>query len=111
MNSYFCLGQSCLDNNTIILGLAIIFSNFGGKYLIDELADDYQYYFKKYSIIRRLTIFSIFYIATRNFISSILLLVLYMTTIYFINTKYYNTSVNLFQENEYESKSIIYAKY
>ena len=87
-----------LDNfnsNKYLLGISLLMLNIGSKYLIVDLSNSTQQLLKL-KIIRRFTIFSIFFIGTRNVSTSIIL------TGFFIIF-----SEGLFNENFKESKGKI----
>jgi len=77
-----------LSNNKLFGGCIMLLTNIGGKYLIMDLPDNMEKLFSKYFILRVLVLFSIFFMATRDIKSSILLSLLFFIVIkYFINEK------------------------
>ena len=77
-----------LSNNKLFSGCIMLLTNIGGKYLIMDLPDNMEKLFSKYFILRVLVLFSIFFMATRDIKSSILLSLLFFIVIkYFINEK------------------------
>jgi hypothetical protein len=77
-----------LSNNKLFSGCIMLLTNIGGKYLIMDLPDNMEKLFSKYFILRVLVLFSIFFMATRDIKSSILLsLVFFIVIKYFINEK------------------------
>jgi hypothetical protein len=61
-----------LDNNKYLLGIALLLINVGSRYLIFDLSKTGRQLLKL-KIIRRLTIFSIFYLGTQDTLTSFLL--------------------------------------
>jgi len=77
-----------LSNNKLFSGCIMLLTNIGGKYLIMDLPDNMEKLFSKYFFLRILVLFSIFFMATRDIKSSILLSLLFFIVIkYFINEK------------------------
>jgi hypothetical protein len=77
-----------LSNSKLFGGCIMLLTNIGGKYLVMELPDNMEKLFAKYSILRILVLFSIFFMATRDIKSSILLSLLFFIVVkYFINEK------------------------
>jgi hypothetical protein len=77
-----------LSNNKLFGGCIMLLTNIGGKYLIMDLPDNLEKLFSKYFILRALVLFSIFFMATRDIKSSILLSLLFFIVIkFFINEK------------------------
>lgn len=63
---------SKLDNNKLLAGISIIMLNIGSRYLVLDLSENTKQLLQ-FSIIRRVTLFCIFYLGTRNFKMSVLL--------------------------------------
>lgn len=61
-----------LDNNKLLAGISIVMLNIGSRYLVLDLSENTKQLLQL-SIIRRITLFCIFYLGTRNFKMSILL--------------------------------------
>ena len=77
-----------LSNNKLFGGCIMLLTNIGGKYLIMDLPDNMEKLFSKYFFLRILVLFSIFFMATRDIKSSILLSLLFFIVVkYFINEK------------------------
>lgn len=77
-----------LSNNKLFGGCIMLLTNIGGKYLIMDLPDNMEKLFSKYFFLRVLVLFSIFFMATRDIKSSILLSLLFFIVVkYFINEK------------------------
>ena len=77
-----------LSNSKLFSGCIMLLTNIGGKYLIMDLPDNMEKLFSKYFILRVLVLFSIFFMATRDIKSSILLSLLFFIVIkFFINEK------------------------
>ena len=61
-----------LDNNKLLAGISIVMLNIGSRYLVLDLSENTKELLQL-SIIRRITLFCIFYLGTRSFKMSILL--------------------------------------
>jgi hypothetical protein len=61
-----------LNGNKFMAGISLLMLNLGSKYLIMDLAEGTNQLLKL-KIIRRITLFCLFFVATRNIIISILL--------------------------------------
>jgi hypothetical protein len=61
-----------LDNNKLLAGISIVMLNIGSRYLVLDLSENTKQILQL-SIIRRITLFCIFYLGTRSFKMSILL--------------------------------------
>lgn len=68
----FNFNLDSLDNNKLLAGISIVMLNIGSRYLILDISDSTKQLLQL-SIIRRVTLFCIFYLGTRNFKMSILL--------------------------------------
>ena len=77
-----------LSNSKLFSGSIMLLTNIGGKYLSIDLPENMEKLFSKYFILRLLVLFSIFFMATRDIKSSILLSLLFFIVIkFFINEK------------------------
>ena len=76
-----------INNNKYFIGLMMILMNIGSKYAISEISI-LQHNFLKLKIVRRLLIFTIFFVATRDIVVSLI-----MTAIFVI------LALELFNEN------------
>jgi hypothetical protein len=77
-----------LSNNKLFGGAVMLLTNIGGKYLAQELPTNLEKMFSNYFILRYLVLFSIFFMATRDIKTSILLSLLFFIFIkFFINEK------------------------
>jgi hypothetical protein len=77
-----------LSNNKLFSGCIMLLTNIGGKYLAIDLPENMEKIFSKYFILRLLVLFSIFFMATRDIKTSILLSLLFFIVIkFFINEK------------------------
>jgi hypothetical protein len=63
---------NALNDNKLLLGIAMILFNMGSKYLVMDLSKN-QEQFLKSTIVRRMTLFSIFFIATHDLITALIL--------------------------------------
>lgn len=102
-----------INNNKLLLGITMILFNMGSKYLILDLSKN-QEQFLKSTIVRRLTLFSIFFIATHDLITSLILTASFVVLAHgifnqdsrlYILPSYYDSE---YTKDEYEmSKKII----
>lgn len=105
---------SAFNQNKYIAGLAMIFFNLGSRYLVVDMSKNTENILKT-KILRRVTLFSIFFIGTRDLFASLLLsaIFLIMTMNLFNEDSSYCILPNEFKDNvftpeEYEfSKKII----
>ena len=100
---------SNIGTNKFFLGVTMLMLNLGSKYLTIDISKAQENFFK-HSIVRKLTLFSVFFIATRDLIvSSILSLtfIVFTRSIFNENSKYSVLSKphSQYHENDYE-KSI-----
>ena len=97
---------SNIGTNKFFLGVTMLMLNLGSKYLTIDISKAQENFFK-HSIVRKLTLFSVFFIATRDLIvSSILSLVFIVFTqsIFNENSKYSVLSkpYSQYHDNDYE---------
>ena len=98
---------SNIGANKFFLGISMLMLNLGSKYLTIDFSKSQEKFFK-HSIVRKLTLFSVFFIATRDFtVSTILSLIFIFFTqgIFNENSKYSiisNTSHDNLYNNDYE---------
>lgn len=88
--NYLMKNISNIGTNKFFLGVTMLMLNLGSKYLFIDISKAQENFFK-HSIVRKLTLFSVFFIATRDLIvSSILSLVFIVFTqsIFNENSKY-----------------------
>lgn len=114
LDKYFSMFDS-LNSSKILIGIAMIVFNIGSKFLIIDISKSQQQFFKNI-IIRRLTLFCIFFVATRDIGISLILTATFIIIAFNIfneDSKYSVLSKNSFYDNiytkeEYEmSKKII----
>ena len=92
---YTNVGIQSFNTNPYLAGIAMIMFNIGSRYLVVDMNKNTENLLKS-KIMRRLTLFSIFFIATRDLITSLIL-----TAVFLVMT------MNLFNE---ESKFCILPK-
>ena len=106
-----------LSNNKLFGGAVMLLTNIGGKYLAQELPTNLEKMFSNYFILRYLVLFSIFFMATRDIKTSILLSLLFFIFIkFFINEKstfclVSNDDKNQISREEYEKAKIVVEKF
>lgn len=114
LDKYFSMFDS-LNSSKILIGIAMIVFNIGSKFLIIDMSKSQQQFFKNI-IIRRLTLFCIFFVATRDIGISLILTATFIIIAFNVfneDSKYSVLSKNTFYDNiytkeEYEmSKKII----
>jgi len=66
-----------IESNKYLLGVCMIIVNIGSRYIIEELSEKQKKYINN-KLFRRIIIFSIFYIATKDIITSITLTVIFV---------------------------------
>lgn len=77
-----------LSNNKLFGGCIMLLTNIGGKYLAIDMPSNMEKLFSNYFILRYLVLFSIFFMATRDIKTSILLSLLFFILVkFFINEK------------------------
>ncbi len=104
-----------MNSSKLLIGIAMIVFNIGSKFLIIDMSKSQQQFFKNI-IIRRVTLFCIFFVATRDVGISLILTATFIIIAFNIfneDSKYSILSKNTFYDNvytkeEYEmSKKII----
>ena len=103
-----------LNTSKILIGVAMILFNIGSKYIIIDISKSQEQFFKN-TIIRRITLFCIFFVATRDIKTSLLLTAIFVILVQglfheeskfaIIKPSFYD---NIYTKEEYEmSKKII----
>lgn len=88
-----------IDDNTnkYILGIAIIIINFGSRFILDELSPKQKKFINRPAI-RRLTIFCIFYMTTRDCVASIILTIIFIL----LTMTIYNEEIQSEKKHEHD---------
>ena len=73
-----------LSTSKLFNGCVMLLTNIGGKYLVMDMPNNMEKLFSKYIILRCLVLFSIFFMATRDVKTSVLLSLLFFIVIKFI---------------------------
>ena len=76
----FSPDMKCINENKYLIGFAVILLNIGARFIIDELDDDLRQMIND-TTVRRFFIFCSFFIATRDFVISITLTVVFIIII------------------------------
>jgi hypothetical protein len=77
-----------ISNSKLFGGCVMLLTNIGGKYLALEMPNNIDKLFANYFLLRYLVLFSIFFMATRDIKTSILLSLLFFIIIkYILNEK------------------------
>lgn len=105
-----------LSNNKIFGGVLMLLMNVGGKYLALELPTNMEKLFSNYFLLRYLVLFSIFFMATRDIKTAILLSLLFFIIIkFFINEKstfcIIKKEDDKISQEEFEKAKLIIDKY
>lgn len=61
-----------IENNKLLLGVLVILANIGSRYLVDEFSTNPDEY-NRNLILRRIALFAVCYMATRDLITSFVL--------------------------------------
>ena len=86
IQQYIKVGINNFNTNTYLAGIAMIMFNIGSRYLVVDMNKNTENLLKS-KFMRRITLFSIFFIATRDLVSSLIL-----TAVFLVMT------MNLFNE-------------
>ncbi len=98
-----------LSNNKIFAGCILLMTNIGGRYLAMDFPKNVDAIFTKYFILRCIVLFSIFFMATRDIKTSLLLSLLFFIVInFFINE---NSTFCLMKNNKRENETISLEEY
>jgi hypothetical protein len=77
-----------LSGSKLFNGCIMLLTNIGGRYISMELPSNVEKLFSGYTIMRYLVLFSVFFMATRDIKTSILLLLFFLIIVkYFMNEK------------------------
>ena len=71
---------SCMNDNKYMIGLTMIMLNIGARFIIDELDDDLRKMISN-KFVRRVFIFCSFFMATKDFFTSIVLTLIFVILI------------------------------
>jgi hypothetical protein len=61
-----------LNTSTFFIGIMMLLLNLGSRYIVNELADNDDEY-RKYILVRRLAVFAVCFVGTRDIVVSIVL--------------------------------------
>lgn len=113
INSYL----TNVNSSKITIGIAMIMFNLGSKYIIMDISKNQEQFFKNI-IIRRLTLFCIFFVATRDVFISLVLTAIFVVLAFglFNQDSKYCILSNSFYDNtytkeEYEMSKTIISEY
>jgi len=104
-----------LNTNKILIGIAMIMFNIGSKYIVLDISKS-QEQFLKNTIIRRITLFCIFFVATRDILTSFVLTACFIIFVQGLFNEDSNIAIvkkpsfydTIYTQDEYEmSKKII----
>tara|TARA_B110001469_G_C9647389_1_gene327995 strand:- start:299 stop:667 length:369 start_codon:yes stop_codon:yes gene_type:complete len=90
--------------NKYFIGIFMIIINIGSRFIIEELSPEQRKWINNNHIVRRLFVFCILFIATKDLIASIILTILFI----FIIGHLFNTSTNIdIEQIEIDKKKIL----
>ena len=90
--------------NKYFIGIFMIIINIGSRFIIEELSQEQRKWINNNHIVRRLFVFCILFIATKDLIASIILTILFI----FIIGHLFNTSTNIdIEQIEIDKKKIL----
>lgn len=104
-----------LNSSKVLIGISMIIFNLGSKFLVIDMSKTQEQFFKNI-LVRRITLFCIFFVATRDILTSLVLTACFVVLAYGFfneNSRLYVLPKNSFYDNihtkeEYEiSKKII----
>jgi len=114
---HFNQNLTSVNNSKIVIGIAMIMFNLGSKYIILDISKNQEQFFKNI-IIRRLTLFCIFFVATRDIFISLLLTAVFIVLAFglfnqdskycILSNSFYDTT---FTKDEYEMSKTIISEY
>lgn len=78
MKKYMTTLMNTFNENKFFFGLTMILFNLGSKYIVMDLSKSHEVFLKS-TIVRRLTIFCMFFVATKDVYTSMI-----MTTVFII---------------------------
>lgn len=106
-----------VNSSKISIGIAMIMFNLGSKYIIMDISKNQEQFFKNI-IIRRLTLFCIFFVATRDMFVSLILTAIFVVLAFGLfnqDSKYYILSNTFYDstytKDEYEMSKTIISEY
>jgi hypothetical protein len=113
INSYL----TNVNSSKITIGIAMIMFNLGSKYIIMDISKNQEQFFKNI-IIRRLTLFCIFFVATRDIFVSLILTAIFVALAFglfnqdskycILSNSFYD---NIYTKDEYEMSKTIISEY
>lgn len=113
INSYL----TNVNSSKITIGIAMIMFNLGSKYIIMDISKNQEQFFKNI-IIRRLTLFCIFFVATRDVFVSLVLTAIFVVLAFglfnqdskycILSNSFYD---NTYTKDEYEMSKTIISEY
>lgn len=83
-----------LSSNKFVLGMAMLMLNIGSKHLSIDMGSTQEQFFQ-HVIVRRITLFCIFFIATRDLFVSIVLTALFVVLVFGIVPSYYGGTTTI----------------
>ena len=100
-----------LNNSKYLLGIAMIIFNIGSKFLVIDISKSYENLLKS-MVVRRITLFSIFFVATRDLYISFILTAAFivMTLNLFNDESSFCILPNSFKDNVYTKEEYDLAK-
>ena len=97
----FDINNFDLNENKYFIGIMMILVNIGSRFIISELSDEHKKLINN-KILRRIFIFGVFFMATRDFSVSLLLTIMF---VFFISELFNENSDFSLIEKENENKN------
>ena len=91
--------NSFINENPFIMGCMMLFMNLGGKYVIMEIPEGMNSFFS-HPAVRKLTIFIIAFMATRNLKTALLLFLIFILFSRFLMNEKSNSCVPQIKKNK-----------
>ena len=92
-----------LNSSKLLIGISMIVFNIGSKFLVIDMSKTQEQFFKNV-FVRRITLFCIFFVATRDIVISLILTASFVTLAYGFfneNSRLYLLPKNSFYDNIY----------
>lgn len=92
-----------LNSSKLLIGISMIIFNIGSKFLVIDMSKTQEQFFKNV-LVRRITLFCIFFVATRDIFISLILTASFVILAYGLfneNSSFYLLPKNSFYDNIY----------
>ena len=98
----FDINNFDLNENKYFIGIMMILVNIGSRFIISELSDDHKKLINNI-LLRRIFIFGVFFMATRDFSVSLLLTIMFVFLISELFNK--NSEISIIEDNENDNSN------